>query len=40
MSGSIFDFAVYFYHNYKVRAANGFGGVYYYLPKLETYKEA
>jgi malate synthase len=40
ISGAIFDFAVYFFHNYKIRADNGLGGVFYYLPKMESYKEA
>jgi malate synthase len=37
MSASIFDFAVYFFHNYKSRLENGYGGVWYYLPKMEAY---
>lgn len=40
MSGSLFDFGVYFFHNYESRKRAGFGGVYYYLAKLETYLEA
>lgn len=36
-SGSIFDFGVYFFHNYKIRLNNGYGGVWYYLPKMEAY---
>lgn len=40
MSGSIFDFAVYFFHNLQVRLSQGCGGVYFYLPKLEAYREA
>ncbi len=37
--GSLVDFALYFFHNYQTRLANG-SGVYYYLPKLQSYKEA
>lgn len=40
MSASIFDFAVYFFHNLSIRIAQGHGGVYFYLPKLEAYREA
>ena len=40
VSASIFDFAVYFFHNHKIRQENGMGGVFYYLAKLESYKEA
>jgi malate synthase len=40
MSGSLFDFGCYFFNNYQSRKAAGFGGVYYYLAKLETYLEA
>jgi malate synthase len=39
VSGSIFDFALYFFHNAKQRVADG-GGVYYYLPKMESHLEA
>lgn len=39
VSGSIFDFAMYFYHNAKAQIANG-SGAYFYLPKMEHYKEA
>lgn len=39
MSGSMFDFGVYFFHNYKVRLEQ-YGGVFYYLPKMEAYQEA
>ncbi len=38
-SGSIFDFALYFYHNAKTLLALG-SGPYYYLPKLESHEEA
>jgi malate synthase len=37
--GSLVDFALYFFHNYQTRLANG-SGVYYYLPKLQSYQEA
>lgn len=36
MSGSIFDFALYFFHNFKIRMEK-YGGVFYYLPKMESY---
>jgi malate synthase len=39
MSGSIWDFALYFFHNAKERLAQG-SGIYYYLPKMEHYLEA
>ncbi|CAF3326932.1 unnamed protein product [Rotaria sp. Silwood2] len=39
MSGSIWDFALYFFHNAKQRLANG-TGVYFYLPKMESHLEA
>ena len=39
MSGSIFDFAVYFYHNHAALKANG-TGPYFYLPKIESHLEA
>ena len=38
-SGSIFDFAVYFYHNAKQLLNNG-TGPYFYLPKMEGHLEA
>lgn len=38
-SGSIFDFAVYLFHNHAVLKRNG-TGPYYYVPKLETHQEA
>ncbi|MBI1318494.1 MAG: malate synthase A [Candidatus Hydrogenedens sp.] len=38
-SGSLFDFALYFFHNAKTRIAQG-SGVYFYLPKMEHYLEA
>lgn len=39
MSGSLFDFALYFYHNHAALAASG-TRPYYYLPKLEDHLEA
>ena len=39
MSASIFDFALYFFHNAKELVARGYGP-YFYLPKMEHYKEA
>jgi len=39
ISGSIFDFALYFYHNAKKLLARG-TGPYFYLPKLESHLEA
>lgn len=39
MSGSLFDFGLYFFHNAKVRLERG-TGIYFYLPKLEHYLEA
>ena len=38
-SGSLFDFGLYFFHNYKVLLDSG-SGPYFYLPKLENHKEA
>ncbi len=38
-SGSLFDFAMYFFHNARYRVAHG-SGVYLYLPKMEHYLEA
>ncbi|MDX3775706.1 malate synthase A [Chromatiaceae bacterium AAb-1] len=37
--GSLMDFALYFLHNYQTRLAAG-SGVYYYLPKLQSHREA
>ncbi|GGW53929.1 malate synthase A [Alishewanella tabrizica] len=37
--GSLFDFALYFFHNYKIRMEKG-TGVYFYLPKLQSHLEA
>ncbi|ERT00076.1 malate synthase [Sporothrix schenckii 1099-18] len=39
MSGSLFDFGLYFFHNAKASLANGFGP-YFYLPKMESHLEA
>jgi malate synthase len=39
MSGSLFDFGLYFFHNAKTLLANG-SGPYFYLPKLESHLEA
>ncbi len=39
VSASIFDFALFFYHNSKRLVENG-SGPYLYLPKLESYQEA
>jgi len=39
VSGSIFDFGLYFFHNAKTLIANG-TGPYFYLPKMESHLEA
>ena len=39
MSGSIFDFGLYFFHNAKESIKRGLGP-YFYLPKMEHYLEA
>ncbi|KIM83282.1 hypothetical protein PILCRDRAFT_819533 [Piloderma croceum F 1598] len=39
ISGSVFDFAMYFYHNAKELVKRG-SGPYFYLPKMEHYLEA
>src|SRR6266516_3073545 len=39
ISGGIFDFALYFFHNVKTLLAKG-TGPYFYLPKLENHLEA
>ena len=39
MSGSLFDFGLYFFHNAK-RLQNKGSGPYFYLPKLESHLEA
>ena len=37
--GALFDFALYFYHNYQTSLKKG-SGPYFYLPKLQAYQEA
>jgi malate synthase len=39
VSGSLFDFALYFFHNARTLAANG-RGPFFYLPKMEGHLEA
>lgn len=39
MSGSLFDFGLYFFHNAKELVSRG-SGPYFYLPKMEHYREA
>jgi malate synthase len=39
MSGAIFDFGLYFYHNANELLARG-SGPYFYLPKIENHREA
>jgi malate synthase len=39
MSGSLFDFGLFFFHNAKTQLAKG-TGPYFYLPKMEHYLEA
>ncbi|CAB4696703.1 unannotated protein [freshwater metagenome] len=39
MSGSLFDFGLYLFHNAQELIARG-SGPYFYLPKLETHREA
>jgi len=39
MSGSLFDFGLYFFHNARALLA-GASGPYFYLPKLENHQEA
>jgi malate synthase len=39
ISGSLFDFGLYFFHNAKNLIARG-SGPYFYLPKMESYLEA
>ncbi|KAF7555158.1 hypothetical protein G7Z17_g2381 [Cylindrodendrum hubeiense] len=39
ISGALFDFGLYFFHNAKELIARGFGP-YFYLPKLESHHEA
>lgn len=37
--GGLFDFALYFFHNYQALLAKG-SGPYFYLPKIQSFKEA
>lgn len=37
--GGLFDFALYFFHNYQALLAKG-SGPYFYLPKLQSWQEA
>ena len=39
VSGALFDFGLYFFHNAKAQLAQG-SGPYFYLPKLESHHEA
>ena len=39
ISGALFDFGLYFFHNAKAQIAKG-TGPYFYLPKLESHREA
>ena len=39
ISGSLFDFGLFFFHNAKAQIASG-TGPYFYLPKLESHQEA
>lgn len=39
LSGSLFDFALYFFHNASYLLSHS-SGPYYYLPKMESYLEA
>ena len=39
LSGSLFDFGLYFFHNAEERLSQG-SGIYYYLPKMESHLEA
>src|SRR3546814_7578469 len=39
MSGGLFDFGLYFFHNAKIRKDQG-KGTYFYLPKMESHLEA
>ena len=39
MSGSMFDFGLYFFHNANTRIGKG-SGIYLYLPKMESHLEA
>ncbi|MBB6115257.1 malate synthase [Rahnella inusitata] len=37
--GSLFDFALYFFHNHRALLSKG-SGPYFYLPKMQSYQEA
>lgn len=39
ISGGLFDFAMYFFHNYRALLEKG-SGPYFYLPKTQSYQEA
>ncbi len=39
ISGGLFDFALYFFHNYRSLLEKG-SGPYFYIPKLESWQEA
>jgi len=39
IAAGLFDFALYFFHNYRALLAKG-SGPYFYLPKLQSYHEA
>jgi malate synthase len=39
VSGSLFDFALFFFHNAR-RCIKRYGGAYFYLPKMESHLEA
>ncbi|MGQ0752084.1 MAG: malate synthase A [Betaproteobacteria bacterium] len=39
VSGSLFDFALFFFHN-ATRCIKRYGGIYFYLPKMESHLEA
>lgn len=39
IAGCLFDFALYFYHNYQTLLEKG-SGPYFYIPKLQTWQEA
>ena len=39
ISGSLFDFGLYFFHNAKALMEKG-SGPYFYLPKIENHLEA
>ncbi len=39
IAGCLFDFGLYFFHNFRTRRTNG-TGVYYYIPKIQSHQEA